>query len=63
MEFLGREGNLLFFDEVMDQMTIGAFLVGDDGEPMKIVYIDRDEGEVGCIPATKKELKKIRRRY
>jgi hypothetical protein len=61
MRMLGREGYLLFFDEIHPQFTLGAHLQSET-ETLKIVYIDRENGELGCLPASQKMRRKIQKR-
>lgn len=51
MRIVGQEGCLLFVDEVPPDMQVGHFIKGED-HPMvlKVVYVDREENEVGFEP-------------
>lgn len=62
MQYLGREGHLLMFDEVPENVVPGGYL--RQGTTIcKIVYVDHENGELGCLPVSRKEAAKVMRSY
>lgn len=58
MKYLGQENNLLFFEDIPMAVVPGCFM-RIDGVFNKVVYVDHDNGELGCLPATKKETRML----
>lgn len=64
MRFLGAEGYLLTFDSIDPHIVVGGYLcTTNNPEPMRIVYVDRDEGEIGAIPMNKREMKRFKKKF